>query len=101
MATLNSSNTYMKPETLPTLESVYVSKALNFCEYGPSYLLDPAKKENFGRISQRLQTCALNLHLSKHTVEGLTPMRAARFLAEEPLSDGEARVVALEESCPG
>ena len=101
MATLNSSNRYMKPETVPTLESVYVNKALNFCEYGPSYLLDPAKKENFGRISQRLQTCALNLQLSKHTVEGLTPMWAARFLAEEPLSDGEARVVALEESCPG
>ena len=91
----------MKPETLPTLESVYVSKALNFCEYGPSYLLDPAKKENSGRYHSVYRHAHLTFPISKHTVEGLTPERAARFLAEEPLSDGEARVVALEESCPG
>ena len=67
----------------------------------PVIFLIPRKKRTSADITAFTKTCALNLHLSKHTVEGLTPERAARFLAEEPLSDGEARVVALEESCPG
>ena len=105
--TLNSSNKYMKPETLPTLESVYVSKALNFCEYRPSYLLDPTKITNFGRYHGVYRHAHKTFTFPNTEVEGLTPKRAARFLAEKPLSEGEARGVvdkymtALEESYPG
>ena len=107
LVTLNSSNKYMKPETLPTLESVYVSKALNFCEYRPSYLLDPTKITNFSRYHGVYRHAHKTFTFPNTEVEGLTTKRAARFLAEKPLSEGEARGVvdkymtALEESYPG
>lgn len=89
------------------LQSVYVNKALNFCEYTPSYLLDPAKVANFGRYRGVYRHAQKIFTFPNTEVEGLTPKRAARFLAEKPLSEGEARGVvdkymtALEESYPG
>ena len=39
---LKFANKHMKSEKTSYLESAAVSKALDFCEYKPSYLLDPA-----------------------------------------------------------
>ena len=69
----------------------------------PVIFLIPRKKRTSADItaSTDMRTKPSPFQTHSKTVEGLTPKRAARFLAEEPLSDGEARVVALEESCPG
>ena len=45
----DSENKHMRPETIPYLEHTAVSKALQFCEYRPSYLLDPANVKGFRR----------------------------------------------------
>ena len=93
LITLNSSNKYMKLETRPTLESVYVSKALNFCEYRPSYLLNTTKITNFGRYHGVYRHARKTFTFPNTEVEGLTPKRATLFLAERLLSEREARGV--------
>ena len=82
LAALNSSKT----ETLPMLQSVYVNKGLNFCEYTPSYLLDPAKVANFGRYRGVYRHAHKIFTFPNTEVEGVTPKRAAHFLAFKTLT---------------
>ena len=82
LATLNSSKT----ETVPKLQSVYVNKALNFCEYTPSYLLDPAKGANLGRYRGVYRHAHKIFTFRNTEVEGVTPKRVAHFLAVKNLT---------------
>ena len=102
-------NEYMRPEKLPVLENTDVNKALDFCEYRPSYLLDPAKLDNFKPYS------GVRLHLHKTVsfpypdVYGVISNKKVReyFKAEAPLAQQEARSVvvrymeALKKRYPG
>ena len=106
---LQFANKHMKPETTAYLESSAVSKALNSCEYKPSYLLDPANIVGFGQYH------GVNRHAHKtysfpySNVDGIARNTAAgpAFMAENPLEEQEARsvveryIAALEKSYAG
>ena len=68
------------------LQSVYVNKALNFSEYTPSYLLDPAKVANFGRYRGVYRHAHKIFTFPNTEVEGVTPKRAAHVLAVKTLA---------------
>ena len=68
------------------LQSVYVNKGLNFCEYTPSYLLDPAKVAIFGRYRGVYRHAHKIFTFPNTEVEGVTPKRAAHFLAVKTLT---------------
>lgn len=92
-------NKHMKPETLPYLEHSDVSRALHFCAYQPSYLVDPKMfiGRNFTRYS------GVKRHVRKTNtypfsiVDGIERFKRAhvQFHAEQPLDEEEAWSVVL------
>lgn len=102
-------NKYMEPETLPYLEHAAVARALDFCEYRPSYLLKPANLSNFKKYH--------GVHRHTHKTSGypftnvMGVKRAGKlsvtFIGEYPLDAKEAMSVvsqyfeALKQAYPG
>lgn len=106
---LNAANKYMKPETIPFLNSTAVNRALEFCEYRPSYLLDPANVKGF-RLYQGVYSHVHKTYSFPYpNVDGIARNQGApqAFLAENPLEKQEAWSVvnrylaSLEKSYPG
>ena len=90
-------NKYMRPEKLSYLESTDVNKALDFCEYRPSFLLSPANLRGF-RPYHGVRVHAHKTYSFPYpNVHGV--MRNERvpegFKAENPLDEQEARWVAI------
>lgn len=87
-------NKHMKPETLPYLGHDEVRRALQFCKYRPSYVLDP--KAFLGRTFPRYS--GVSRHVQKTRtfplsfVDGIVQNKKARmpFIAEQPLDENEA-----------
>ena len=104
-----SANKYMGPEVLPYLKSTEVDKALDFCEYRPTYLLNPANLRGFRRYHGVRAHTRKTYSFPYPNVRGV--MRNGRvrewFKAENPLNEQEARQVvirymeALEAKYPG
>ena len=99
---------YMKPEAITYLESSAVRNALNFCDYKPSYLLNPANVAGFRRYQGVRKHVQKTYTLPYSSVDGITRgRRGGAFLAEFPLEEREARSVvdrytaALEKSYAG
>ena len=68
------------------LQSMYVNKALNVCEYTPSYLLDPAKIATLGWCRGVHRHAHKIFTFPNTEVEGVTPKRAAHFLVVKTLT---------------
>lgn len=106
---LKFANKHMKPETTSYLESTAVSNALDFCEYKPSYLLDPANLVRFGQYHGVYRHAHKTYSFPYSNVDGIArnPAAGPAFLAENPLEEQEARSVvdkflaALEKSYAG
>ena len=103
-------NKYMRPEKLPILESTMVREALDFCEYKPSYLLDPANLPvKFGQYHGVYGYAHTTYSFPYTNVDGITrnPRVEKAFIAENPLEEKEARsvvnryMVALQKKYPG
>ena len=102
-------NKYMKPNTLTYLESSAVGKALDFCEYKPSYLLNPASLSGFGQYHGVSRHTHKTYSFPYTNVDGIVRNEriGKAFKAEYPLDEQEARsvvnryIAALEKSCPG
>ena len=84
-------NKNMRRETIPYLEHTAVNKALQFCEYRPSYLLDPTNLKGFERYD------GVNHHAHKTysfplpNVDGIVRnKKATHFSADYPLDEEEA-----------
>ena len=106
---LKFANKHMKSETTSYLESAAVSKALNFCEYKPSYLLDPANLVGFGQYHGVYRHAHKTYSFPYSNVDGIArnPAPGPAFMAENPLEEQEARsvvdkyITALEKSYDG
>ena len=99
---------HMKPGRITYLESSAVRNALNFCDYKPSYLLNPANVAGFRQYQGVYKYVQKTYTLPYSSVDGITRGRGgAAFLAEFPLEEREARSVvdrytaALEKSYAG
>ena len=103
---LKFASEYMKPERITYLESLAVRNALNFCDYKPSYLLNPANVAGFKHSHGVYKHAHKTYTLPYSSVDGITRGGAA-FLSEFPLEEREARSVvdrytaALEKSYAG
>ena len=106
---LKFANKHMKSETTSYLESAAVSKALDFCEYKPSYLLDPANLVGFGQYHGVYRHAHKTYSFPYSNVDGIArnPAPGPAFMAENPLEEQEARsvvdkyVASLEKSYDG
>lgn len=106
---LTFANKYMKPETLPILESTAVSRALDYCEYRPSYILNPANLAGFGQYQGVTKHAHKTYSFPYTNVDGIMRDQAAaeQFKAENPLEETVARSIinrymaAIEKSYPG
>jgi len=102
-------NKYMRPEVLPYLEHKAVSKALDFCEYRPSYLLYPANLIGFQRYDGVSRHAHRTYSFPYPIVDSIVRNKgvAVQFYAEYPLDEEEAWSVvnrymdAIEESYSG
>lgn len=102
-------NKYMRPETLSYLEHTAVNKTLDFCEYRPSYLLNPAKLAGFGQYHGVYGHAHKIYSFPFPNVIGISknPRAEQAFIAGNPLDKREARVVvnrytkALKKAYPG
>ena len=92
---LKFANKHMKSETTSYLESAAVSKALDFCEYKPSYLLDPANLVGFGQYHGVYRHAHKTYSFPYSNVDGIArnPAPGPAFMAENPLEEREARSV--------
>ena len=91
---LKFANELMKPERITYLESSAVRNALNFCDYKPSYLLNPANVAGFRQYQGVYKHVHKTYTLPYSSVDGITRGRGgAAFLAEFPLEEREARSV--------
>ena len=103
---LKFASEHMKPERITYLESLAVRNALNFCDYKPSYLLNPANVAGFKHSHGVYKHAHKTYTLPYSSVDGITRGGAA-FLSEFPLEEREARSVvdrytaALEKSYAG
>ena len=103
---LKFASEHMKPERITYLESSAVRNALNFCDYKPSYLLNPANVAGFKHSHGVYKHAHKTYTLPYSSVDGITRGGAA-FLSEFPLEEREARSVvdrytaALEKSYAG
>ena len=101
-------NKYMRPEVLPYLEGTAVNKALEFCEYRPSYLLDPTNLVGFKQYQGVYSHCHKTYSFPYPNVDGVIRNQGVHegFKAENPLEEQEARSVvnrymaALEKNYP-
>ena len=92
-------NKHMKPETLPYLEHSEVSRALDFCDYQPSYLVDPKTLigRNFTRYSGVKRHVRKTNTFPFSIVDGIARFKKThvQFHAEQPLDEEEAWSVVL------
>ena len=89
-------NKYMRPERLLYLEHKKVKRTLDFCEYRPSYLLDPSNLPlNFGQYHGVYYAHKKIYSFRYLNVDGITknPRREQAFVAGYPLDEREARSV--------
>ena len=105
-------NKYMKPAIYPSLENTAVNRTLDFCDYRPSYLLEP---DNFHELSkfQIYNGVTKHVHQTRSfpysNIDGVVRNQKAHsaFWAENPLEEQEAWSVvekyieAMEERYPG
>ena len=101
-------NKHMRPETIPYLEHTAVNKALEFCEYRPSYLLDPANLKGFGQYHGVYRHVRKTYSFPLPIVDGIVRNQGAtHFSSDYPLDEEEAWSVvnrymdALEKSYSG
>ena len=101
-------NKHMRPETIPYLEHTAVNKALEFCEYRPSYLLDPANLKGFGQYHGVYRHVRKTYSFPLSIVDGIVRNQGAtHFSSDYPLDEEQAWSVvnrymdALEESYSG
>ena len=91
---LKFASEHMKPERITYLESSAVRNALNFCDYNPSYLLNPANVAGFRQYQGVYKYVHKTYTLPYSSVYGITRGRGGpAFLAEFPLEEREARSV--------
>ena len=97
-----------RPETISYLEHTAVNKALPFCEYRPSYLLDPSNVKGFRRYHGVHRHAHETYSFPLPTVAGVLYESAGRdYSYNYPLDEEEARSVvtrymdALEKSYSG
>ena len=105
-------NKYMKAAIYPILENTAVNRTLEFCDYRPSYLLEP---DNFHELSNFQLYHGVTKHVLRTTsfpypnIDGVVRNQRANsaFWAENPLEEQEAWSVvekyieAIEKSYPG
>ena len=102
-------NKYMTPERLSYLESTAVSKALDFCEYRPSYILDPASSLGFKRYDGVVKNVHKMYSFPFSDIDGVirNDEAAAHFLIAYPLQEQDSWSVvdrymgAIEKTYPG
>ena len=100
-------NKHMRPETIPYLEHTAVNKALEFCEYRPSYLLDPANLKSFGQYHGVYRHVRKTYSFPLPIVDGVQNDKTGVFSCNYPLAEEEARSIvnrymdALEKSYSG
>ena len=88
------SRKYMSSEDLPYLEANAVENTLPYCEYKPSYLLQPSNLKGFGPYHGVYKYVRRTFSFPFTTVEGLSTSRMSpEFVAESPLEEKEARAV--------
>ena len=96
-----------RPETVPYLENTAVNKALPFCEYRPSYLLEPANVKGFGRYQGVHRHTHKTYSFPLPIVDGVQNDGTGVFSCNYPLAEEEARSIvnrymdALEKSYSG
>ena len=84
-------NKHMRPETTPYLEHTAVNKALEFCEYRPSYLLDPANLKGFGQYHGVYRHVRKTYSFPLPIVDGIMRNQGAtHFSSDYPLDEEEA-----------
>ena len=89
-------NKHMRPETMPYLEHTAVNRALEFCEYRPSYLLDPANLKDFWRYQGVKQLAKKTYSFPLPIVDGIVRNQGSvHFSSDYPLNEEEAWSVAF------
>ena len=84
-------NKHMRPETIPYLEHTAVNKALEFCEYRPSYLLDRANLKGFGQYHGVYRHAHKTYSFPLPIVDGIVRNKGAtHFSSDYPLDEEEA-----------
>ena len=85
-------NKYMMPETLPYLEHTAVERMLDYCEYRPSYRLDPANLLGFRRYDGVVKHMHKTYSFPYPIVKGIVRDKKTKalFYAELPLDEEEA-----------
>ena len=84
-------NKNMRRETIPYLEHTAVNKALQYCEYRPSYLLDPANLKGFKRYHGVNHHARKTYSFPLPNVDGIVRKKSAlHFSSDFPLDEEEA-----------
>ena len=87
----SNENKHMRPETIPYLEHTAVNKALEFCEYRPSYLLDSANLKGFGQYHGVYRHAHKTYSSPLAIVDGIVRNKAATYFSSDyPLDEEEA-----------
>lgn len=103
-------NKHMRPvQIYPTLTNTAVNMTLKFCDYRPSYLVDPRNLQDFGKYHGVYHHIHQTISFPYPNVDGIVRSRKANsaFWAENPLEEQEAWSVverymeAVEEAYPG
>ena len=102
-------NKYMRSEPYPSLDNSAISGALPFCDYSPSYILNPAKLDRFEKYHGVKKHVHKTYGYPYPNIDGIIRSHTAHnvFLAEDPLEEEEAWSVVeaymetVEKSYPG
>lgn len=102
-------NKYMRSEPYPSLDNSAISGALPFCDYSPSYILNPAKLDGFEKYHGVKKHVHKTYGYPYPNIDGIIRSHTAHnvFLAEDPLEEEEAWSVVeaymetVEKSYPG
>ena len=102
-------NKHMRPEIYPILENTAINRTLTFCDYRPSYLVDPKNLFGFRQYNGVYRHIHQTVSFPYPNIDGIVRNQKAHsvFWAENPLEEQEAWSVverymeAVEEVYPG